>query len=87
MPANKHKRKASAHVKSNKANRFQSSGLMARHPKIFVLVGLFLVTLGLYLLTFKSQDNAMFGLAMISLLTGIVTTFYAKFTLAKNKSK
>ena len=42
MPANKHKRKASAHVKSNKANRFQSSGLMATHPKIFVLVGLFL---------------------------------------------
>jgi hypothetical protein len=50
-------------------------------------VGLFLVILGLYLLAFKSQDNAMFGLAMISLLTGIVATFYAKITLAKSKSK
>ena len=87
MPTNKHKRKASAHAKSNKANRFQSSGLMASHPKIFFLVGLFLVILGLYLLAFKSRDNAMFGLAMISLLTGIVATFYAKITLAKSKSK
>ena len=87
MPTNKHKRKASAHAKSNKANRFQSSGLMASHPKIFFLVGLFLVILGLYLLAFKSQDNAMFGLAMISLLKGIVATFYAKITLAKSKSK
>lgn len=85
MPTKKHKRKASAHAKSNKLNRVKSTGLMASHPKIFFLVGLFLVTLGLYLLTFKSHDNAMFGLAMISLLTGIVTTFYAKFTLAKDK--
>jgi uncharacterized membrane protein YiaA len=87
MPANKQKRKASAHAKSNKANRVQSTGLMATHPKIFFLIGLFLLTLGIYLLTFKSQDNAMFGLAMISLLTGGVTAFYAKFTLAKNQSK
>ena len=85
MPTNKHKRKASAHAKSNKLNRVQSTGLMASHPKIFFLVGLLLVTLGLYLITFKSHDNAMFGLAMISLLIGIVTTFYAKFTLAKDK--
>ncbi|MFT5296059.1 MAG: putative membrane protein YiaA [Colwellia sp.] len=87
MPANKQKRKASAHTKSNKAKRVQSTGLMATHPKMFFLMGLFLVSLGVYLLTFKSQDNAMFGLAMISLLTGVVTAFYAKFTLAKNKSK
>jgi uncharacterized membrane protein YiaA len=87
MPANKQKRKASAHTKSNKANRVQSTGWMATHPKMFFLMGLFLVTLGIYLLTFKSQDNAMFGLAMISLLTGVVTAFYAKFTLAKNKLK
>jgi len=87
MPANKHKRKASAHAKSNKANRVQSTGLMASYPEMFFLLGLFLVTLSIYLLLFKYQDNAMFGLAMISLLTGGVTTFYAKFTLTKNKSK
>lgn len=86
MPTNKHKRKASAHPKNNKGNRAQSTGLIVSHPKIFFVVGLFLVTLGVYLLTFKSQDNAMFGIAMLSLLAGIVTTFYAKFTLAKNKS-
>jgi uncharacterized membrane protein len=86
MPTNKHKRKAAAHPKYNKVNRAKSTGLIVSHPKIFVVVGLLLVTLGVYLLTFKSQDNAMFGIAMLSLLAGIVTTFYAKFTLAKNKS-
>ena len=87
MPTNKHKRKASAHPKYNKGNRAQSTALMVSHPKIFFAVGLCLVMLGVYLLTFKSQDNAMFGIAMLSLLAGIVTTFYAKFTLAKNKIK
>jgi hypothetical protein len=83
MPTNKHKRKASAHPKYNKVNRVQSSGLIASHPKVFVLAGLFFVVLGVYLLTFKSQSNAMFGFAMLSLFTGIVTTFYAKFMIPK----
>jgi uncharacterized membrane protein YiaA len=85
MPTNKHKRKASAQTKSHKENHIQSSGLMALHPKVFFAIGVLLVTLGVYLLTFKSQDNAMFGFAMLSLLTGVVTTFYAKFTLTKGK--
>ncbi|MFB0981805.1 MAG: hypothetical protein QMC62_12935 [Alteromonadaceae bacterium] len=85
MPTNKHKRKASVHSKSNKVNLAKSSGLIVSHPKIFVLVGLFFVAIGIYLLTFKSQSNAMFGFAMLSLLAGVVTTFYAKFTLPKDK--
>jgi hypothetical protein len=86
MPTNKHTRKASAHPKSNKAKQTLSSGIIVSHPKTFFIVGLFLVALGIYLLTFKSQDNAMFGFAMLSLLTGVVTTFYAKFAEPKAKS-
>jgi FtsH-binding integral membrane protein len=85
MPTNKHKRKASAHPKSNKVNRAQSSGLISSHPKAFFSVGLFFVLIGVYLLTFKSESNSMFGFAMLSLLAGVVTTFYAKFMMPKNK--
>lgn len=86
MPTNKHKRKASAHSKSKKVKSAQPPGLIASHPKAFVLVGLFFVALGLYLLTFESQDNAMFGFAMLSLITGVVTTIYAKFSVSKKKA-
>jgi len=86
MPTNKHKRKASAHSKSKKVKSSQTSGLIASHPKAFVLVGLFFVALSVYLLTFESQDNAMFGLAMLSLITGVATIIYANFSLSRKKS-
>tara|TARA_R110000737_G_scaffold213922_1_gene230919 strand:+ start:105 stop:368 length:264 start_codon:yes stop_codon:yes gene_type:complete len=87
MPANKHKRKASAHTQANTAKRTQSSGLVAAHPKIFVILGVVFIILGLLLMTFKSQDNAMFGLAMLALISGVVTTIYANFAVPKKKSK
>ncbi|MBA6265308.1 MAG: hypothetical protein V7780_06445 [Colwellia sp.] len=86
MPTNKHKRKASAHSKSHTGKNIHPKGLVISHPKIFIFVGLLLVTLSLYLLAFESQDNALFGLAMLSLIVGVVTTFYANFTLSKKKS-
>jgi len=86
MPTNKHKRKASAHSKSKTVKSAQQLGLMASHPKAFVLVGLLFVALGIYLLTFESQDNAMFGFAMLSLITGVVTTIYANFSVSKKKA-
>lgn len=85
MPKNKHKRKASAHAKPRKFNNGPASGLITRHPKIFISVGLFFVALGLYLLVFEAQKNAMFGLAMLSLVAGTATTIYMNFTLAKKK--
>jgi len=84
MPTTKHKRKASAH---SKLKVVKPPGLLALHPKLFISVGLILVMLGIYLLTFESQDNAMFGLAMISLLIGVVTTIFANFALPKKQRK
>ncbi len=82
MPTNKHKRKASAHSKAKIAKSAQP-GLVTSHPKVFVLIGLFFVAVGMYLLTFESQDDAMFGLAMLSLITGVVTAIYAKIAITK----
>jgi len=85
MPANKHKRKASAQTKSKGIKGAQTPGLIASYPKSFLFAGLCFLVLGVYLLTFKSQDNAMFGVAMLSLLAGVVTTIYAKFSAPKKK--
>ena len=85
MPSNKHKRKASAHTQSKKLPSAKSSGLIVSHPKLFVIVGLVLVFLGLYLLAFEAQKNSMFGLAMLALISGVTTTIYANFALSKKK--
>ena len=80
MPANKHKRKASAHSKIKTA---KPPGLITSHPKTFILIGFLLVAVSMYLLTFESQDNAMFGLAMISLVTGMVLAISAQLKVTK----
>jgi len=85
MPTNKHKRKASAHSKTKAVKSFQSSGLITSHPKVFAIAGLLFVALGLYLLAFESQNNAMFGVAMLSLIAGGATTIYANFAVPKKK--
>ncbi len=87
MPTNKHKRKASIHAKTKAVKSVQSSGLITSHPKAFALGGLFFVALGIYLLAFKSQNNAMFGLAMICLIAGGATTIYANFAVPKKKNR
>jgi len=84
MPTNKHKRKASVHAKPKAVKNAQSSGLITSHRKMFISVGLFLVALGLYIMAFEAQSDAMFGLAMLSLVAGTATTIYAYFTIAKN---
>lgn len=85
MPTNKHKRKMSPHTKTKVVKNTLSSGLMTSHPKRFVVIGMLLVMLGVYLLAFKSQSDAMFGLAMLSLVSGAVTTIYANLAHAKKK--
>jgi len=87
MPTNKQKRKASPHTKAKTVKGNQKSGLITSHRKTFVYIGLFFVAFGIYLLTFKSHDSAMFGLAMISLIAGVITAFYASFTVAKKTNK
>lgn len=82
MPTNKHKRKASAHSKTKIE---KPPGLIATHPKAFGLIGLFLVAVSAYLLVFESQDDAMFGLAMLSLVTGGVLAIFAKVTITNKK--
>lgn len=85
MPTNKHKRKALAHSKSKKV---LPSGLITSHPKASSSVGFFFVAFSIYLLIFEYQDNAMFGLAMISLIVGVVLAVSAKIAVTKkNKSR
>jgi len=86
MPTNKHKRKATAHVKPKAVKVVRSSGIITTHPKLFLYAGVMLVALGIYLLAFESQTNAMFGLAMLSLVVGVVTTIYANFAVPKKKT-
>lgn len=83
MPTNKHKRKATSHVKTTSVKTAEPSGLISSHPKAFAIGGLFFVALGLYLLAFESQNNAMFGIAMLSLIAGGATTIYANFTVPR----
>ena len=85
MPANKHKRKASSHTKGKAVKKIRSTGFVVSHPKLFFSVGLFLVGIGAYLLAFESQDNVMFGVAMLSLIVGVVTTIYANFSAPNKK--
>jgi dolichol kinase len=85
MPTNKHKRKTAAHTKPKAAKYALSSRLLTLHPKAFISLGLFFVTLGLHLLAFEAKNNAMFGVAMLSLIAGTATTIYAKFAMPKKK--
>jgi hypothetical protein len=87
MPASKHKRKASTRSKSKAVINTQPSGLITSHPRFFLLFGMCLVTLSLYLLTFESHHNAMFGFAMLSLITGVVLAILAKITASKKDPK
>ena len=81
MPTNKHKRKATSHAKPKIK---KTTGLISLHPKGSFLVGLLILALSVYLLIFKSQDNAMFGLAMISLISGAYLAIFAQMALTKN---
>jgi len=80
MPTNKHKRKASAHTK---AKLTKPPGLITLHPKPTILFGILLIVISMYLLAFKATDNAMFGLAMLSLITGVGLAIAAKMAITK----
>lgn len=83
MPTKKHKRKASAHSKSKPV---KPPGLISSHPKAFLLIGLFFMLASVYLLAFEAQDNAMFGVAMLALVAGVVLAFSAKIAMSKKKN-
>ncbi len=86
MPTNKHKRKSSTHAKAKRSKIEKSPGLISENPKVFGTVGVLLVLLSSYLLVFKSHDNAMFGLAMLSLISGVAFTILAKISISKNNT-
>lgn len=86
MPANKHKRKASAHTRSKTSKNAQSPRLISLHPKVFIFIGLFFVALGIYFMAFEAQSNAMFGVAMLLLVAGTATTIYANFAVPKKSN-
>ncbi|WP_440875695.1 hypothetical protein [Thalassotalea sp. PLHSN55] len=83
MPTTKHKRKATAHhhVKVEK-----QPGMISSHPQAFIGIGVFCILLSIALLAFQGHDNAMFGIAMLSLVAGVVLTFTAKIALRKKNS-
>ena len=50
---------------------------------MFIYIGLFFVAVGIYFMAFESQSNAMFGLAMLLLVSGTAIAIYANFTVSK----
>ncbi len=83
MPTNKHKRKAVAKNKTRTLKSTKTSGVISSYPKVFIYIGLFFVAVGIYFMAFESQSNAMFGLAMLLLVSGTAIAIYANFTVPK----
>lgn len=83
MPTKKHKRKASVQTKP-KTQKPVQQGVIASNPQLFFVIGLCLVAVSLYLFAFKAHIDAMFGLAMLSLVAGVALSFFAKISLKKN---
>lgn len=86
MPRHTHKRKASAHSKSKAAKSVSPSGRRTSNPKIGVLLGVFFVALGAYLQVFESHGNAMSGIAILSIIIGVVTVLIARFSAPRKKT-
>jgi len=89
MPAKKHKRKASDHTRSKRSSlkQIKPAGLIASNPRLFICIGISLIALGMYLLAFESQYDAMFGLAMLTLVSGGAIAIYSNFALPKKERK
>ena len=86
MPRHTHKRKASAHTKSKTAKNVRPSGLRTSNPKVGVFLGLFFVALGAYIQVFQSHGNAMSGIAILSIIVGVVTVIIARFSVPRKKT-
>lgn len=80
MSAKKHKRKIVKHHHDKK----KTTSLLSRYPRLFILLGMMLVTLSIVLLTIGYVSNARVGLAMLSLFFGVGTMIFANFSLPKN---
>ena len=87
MPRHIHKRKASAHSKSKAAKSASPSVLKTSNPKVGILLGVFFVALGVYILVFESHGNGMSGFAMLSIIVGVVTIIIARFSVPKKKTE
>ena len=48
------------------------------------VVFLLFVALGIYFMAFEAQSEAMFGIAMLLLVSGAATTIYANFAVPKS---
>ena len=89
MPANKHKRKITKHAKkSDKAEQVvKGTGMLSTYPVAFIVLGLCLLISGIYFLLTGMQNNAMFGIAMLLIISGTATAVFANLALPKNKKK
>ncbi|TEW52386.1 hypothetical protein [Psychromonas algicola] len=81
MSVKKHKRKA---VKHNHYEKKKAASLLSRYPRLFILLGMVLVTLSIVLLTVGYVSNARVGLAMLSLFFGVGMMIFANFSLPKS---
>lgn len=89
MPTRKHKRKAVKHSKKmmTSKNSAKYSGLISQHPRVFLFLGISFILSGIYLLITGMQNNAKFGLAMLSIFAGIATAIFANSALPKKAVK
>lgn len=89
MSARKHKRQAMKQAKknSNPKNTGKRLGLFSQYPRSFLFLGVALILTGIYLLITGMQHHAKFGLAMLSIFTGIAIAIFANSVLPKKVTK
>ena len=89
MPTGKQKSRAVKNPKKNKISKGSTKkiGLVSKYPRAFIYIGALFIVTGIYLLITGIQNNAKFGLAMISLFVGGMTVILANFSLPKKAVK
>lgn len=82
MSAKKQRRKVTKHNTPSKKGPISHS-LLKRHPRLFLVLGLLLMLLGVLLLTVGYVSDARVGLSMMSLFFGATLVLFSNSALPK----
>ncbi|MEW6982808.1 hypothetical protein AAD001_09180 [Colwelliaceae bacterium 6471] len=82
MSTKKHKPKKKYKNQSIKRSS-KRINLISQYPRTFLIIGIVFIVIAGFLLVTGMQNNAKFGLALLSLIVGAITVIMANFSLAK----
>jgi hypothetical protein len=82
MSVKKNKRKAIKH-QNHSSKEITSRSILSRYPKIFLVLSILLISLGVGLLTMGHVSDAKVGLSMILLFFGLALAMFANASLPK----